>query len=259
LQKSFGSFLQKRTRKIESSFSEEKEAKRLLFHGAQRSWWVGDRAVYVPMQFREERAEVLAGAIRAIQLAALVTNGDDGLHVSHLPMVLHEPEGEPWVLEGHVARGNPHWKIACAGRASVAVFQGPQAYISPSWYATKREHGRVVPTWNYIAVHAHGTLEAVEDPDFLFRQIDELTRANESMRAHPWEVADAPADYVAGLTRGIVGLRLRVTRVEGAWKMIQHRSEADRLGTIAGLEQEPGGEAVAGIMRGLESGRNESK
>jgi transcriptional regulator len=211
--------------------------------------------VYVPRQFREERREVLAQAIRGIQLAALVTPGSDGLHVSHLPMVLKE-EGAAWTLEGHVARPNPHWTLAGSGNASVAVFQGPQAYVSPSWYASKREHGTAVPTWNYLAVHAHGGLEAVEDEAWLLAHLNDLTGANEAGRAHPWGIADAPADFVRALTRAIVGLRLPITRVEGAWKMIQHRGEGDRLGAIDGLEAQPnGGRAVAEVMRGLEAAR----
>ncbi|MGI4939825.1 MAG: FMN-binding negative transcriptional regulator, partial [Janthinobacterium lividum] len=212
-------------------------------------------AMYVPRQFREERPDVLAHAMRGIQFAVLVTPGPEGLQVSHVPMVLKEAGDGSWTLETHVARPNPHWTLAAAGAASVAVFQGPQAYVSPSWYATKREHGKVVPTWNYIAVHAHGQLEAVEDPAWLLAHLDELTRANEAGREHPWEVSDAPADFVQGLTRAIIGLRLPVARVEGAWKMIQHRAEGDRLGTIGGLEADPHGRAVAEVMRGLEVAR----
>jgi len=211
--------------------------------------------MYIPRQFREGRPDVLAGAMRDIQLAALVTGGPEGLHVSHVPMVLKEDDKGAWTLETHVARPNPHWRFAGTAAASVAIFQGPQAYVSPSWYATKREHGRVVPTWNYIAIHAHGVLEAVEDQDWLLAHLHDLTRANEASREHPWAVSDAPEEFVRGLTRAIVGLRLRVGRIEGVWKMIQHRSEGDRLGTVAGLEAEPGGKAVAEAMRELEAAR----
>lgn len=212
-------------------------------------------AMYVPRQFREERRDVLARAVRSIQLATLVTPSADGLQVSHVPTVLKEAEDGGWTLSSHVARPNPHWTLAEDSVASVAVFQGPQAYVSPSWYATKREHGKVVPTWNYIAVHAHGALEAVEDQAWLLDHLNDLTNANEAGREHPWEVADAPADYVQGLTRAIVGLRLSVSMVEGAWKMIQHRSQGDRLGTICGLEADPHGQEVVEIMRTLEAAR----
>ncbi len=209
--------------------------------------------MYVPKQYREDRPEVLARAMRDIQLATLVTPGPDGLQVSHVPVVLKESADDAWTLECHVARPNPHWRLA--GTESVAVFQGPQAYISPSWYATKREHGKVVPTWNYIAVHAHGALEAVEDEAWLRAHLNDLTGRNEAGRDHPWAVSDAPAEFLQGMVRAIVGLRLRVARVEGAWKMIQHRSEGDRLGTIAGLEEEVRGRAVAEVMRELEAAR----
>jgi len=215
--------------------------------------------MYVPKQFREDRPEILASAVRDIQLAALVTPGPDGLQVSHVPMVLKaDPEGGEggaWTLESHVARPNPHWRLAGTGASSVAVFQGPQAYVSPSWYATKREHGKVVPTWNYIAVHAHGTLESIEDEAWLLAHVGDLTAANETGRDQPWAVSDAPGEYVRGLARAIVGLRLQVAKVEGAWKLIQHRSEGDRLGAIAGLDAEPRGCAVAEVMRALESTR----
>jgi len=210
-------------------------------------------AMYVPRQFREDRTDTLARAVRSIQLAALVTPGPDGLQVSHVPMVLHEDAAGTWTLQTHVARPNPHWSLA--GAASVAIFQGPQAYVSPSWYPAKREHGKVVPTWNYIAVHAHGTLETMDDGPALLSHLNNLTDANEAGRDQPWHVADAPADYVGALSRAIVGLRLRVSRIEGAWKMIQHRTAADRLGTIAGLASDPHGQAVAEIMQGLEAAR----
>jgi transcriptional regulator len=212
--------------------------------------------VYVPRQYREERRDVLARAVRRIAFAMLVTPGPGGLQISHVPMILKEAPDGAWLLETHVARANPHAGAAGSCVApSVAVFQGPQAYVSPSWYATKREHGRVVPTWNYIAVHAHGMLEAVDDERWLHAHLRALTRANEAGREHPWEVEDAPAEFIAGQARAIVGMRLPVTRIEAAWKMAQHRSEGDRLGAIVGLEREPAGTAVAEVMRDLEEAR----
>jgi transcriptional regulator len=210
--------------------------------------------MYVPRQFREDRPAILAQAVRDIKLAMLVTAGPDGMQMSHIPMLLKEEPGG-WLLDSHVARANPHWKLAGPQSETIAVFRGPHAYISPSWYASKQEHGRVVPTWTYVAVHAHGALEAVDDGAWLATHIDALTRANEAGRDHGWEVADAPPDYIAGLKLGIVGLRLHVTRVEGAWKMNQHRSESDRLSTIAGLEADPGDAAVAQVMQALETAR----
>lgn len=213
--------------------------------------------MYTPSQFREQRPEVLAAAVRSIQLATLITGTPEGYQASHVPMVLKR-EGDAWVLETHVARPNPHWTVLQAGSlASLAVFQGPQAYVSPSWYASKREHGRVVPTWNYIAVHAHGPLEMVDDQAWLRAHLDDLTAANESHREHPWAVSDAPAEFIGNLTRAIVGLRLRVERLDGSWKMIQHRSDGDRHGTMEGLAASArgGDQAVAEVMRHLEGSR----
>ncbi len=207
--------------------------------------------MYIPRQFQEDRRAVLAQAVRDIQLATLVTPGPDGLQVTHLPVHLVE-DGDAWILAMHVARPNPHGRLS---GPTVAIFQGPHAYVSPSFYPSKQEHGRFVPTWNYIAVHLHGVLEPVEDEAWLHAQLDALTDHNEGNRAQPWAVADAPADYMAGMLRGIVGLRMRVDRVDAAWKMIQHRSEADRLGTIAGLAAAPEGQEVAALMQGLEAAR----
>ena len=216
-----------------------------------------DRAMYVPPQFREERADVLAAAVREIAFGALVMPEGGSLRVSHVPMLLAEGPDGSWTLETHVARANDHWKLAASQTTSVAIFQGPSAYVSPSWYATKTEHGRVVPTWNYIVVHAHGRLEAIEDPAWILAHIGALTDANELHREEPWAIDDAPPGFVDGLARAIVGLRMHVDRREGAWKMIQHRSEGDRLGTIAGLDDDPHGRAVADVMRDLEAKRAE--
>lgn len=183
--------------------------------------------MYRPEKFVEDRRDVLIGAIRSIQLAAIVTPTAAGIEVTHAPMVARAGDGSgpgaaELELESHFARANPHWKAVVEGAPSVAIFQGPHAYVSPTWYPSKREHGKVVPTWTYIVVHAHGRFEAVEDGDWLRRHLDDLTAANEAARAEPWQVADAPERYIETLSRGIVGLRLRVDRLEGAWKINQH-------------------------------------
>jgi transcriptional regulator len=212
--------------------------------------------MYTPPQFREDRPEILAAAIRDIQLAAIVTAGPSGLEVSHAPMVLKE-EGEGFVLEAHLARANGHWRALGEGAPAVAIFGGPQAYVSPSWYPSKREHGKVVPTWNYVAVHAHGRMEAVTDAAWLRAHLDDLTAANEAGRPRAWAVSDAPAEFVSKLSSAIVGLRMPVERLEGSWKMIQHRPEGDRHGTIEGLSADGHGPAreVAAVMRALEDAR----
>ena len=192
--------------------------------------------LYQPPAFREERPEVLRGLIRSARLAMLVSNGPDGVpDVTHLPLLLVEEDGAE-ALIGHVARGNPHWRrLADAGRA-VAVFQGVEAYVSPNWYPSKAEHHKVVPTWNYEAVHAEGPVEIVEDAERLHDFVARLTAAREAAQPRPWSVADAPAAFVAGQLRGIVGFSLRVERLVGKRKLSQNRAPADRDGAITGLE-----------------------
>ena len=219
-----------------------------------------DLTVYTPVQFREQRFDILADAIRTIQLATLITATADGYHASHVPTVL-KADDDAITLEAHVARSNEHWTALQAGaRASLAVFQGPQAYVSPSWYETKRQHGKVVPTWNYIAVHAHGALETVDSEAWLHDHLHDLTSSNERHSEHPWTVTDAPASFIGSLIGAIIGLRLRVDRLEGSWKMIQHRSAGDRSGVMTGLSasSRPGDATVAEVMRALEAARKPS-
>lgn len=191
--------------------------------------------MYRPQQFAEDRLEVLVAAIREIQFAAIVTPTPEGIEVTHAPVVIRPGDTvEETFLETHVARPNPHWRAA-VDAPSVAIFQGPQAYVSPSWYPSKQEHGKVVPTWTYVSVHAHGRLEAVQDESWLAQHLDALTQQNEATRAKPWAVSDAPEGFIPALSRGIVGLRMRLDRLEGAWKINQHKNEGDRAGTAAGL------------------------
>jgi transcriptional regulator len=212
--------------------------------------------LYIPQYFEEKRPDVLARAIGDIQFALLVTALDGDYLATHLPMVLKHADGA-FTLEAHVARANEHWKTLGGKPVSLAVFQGPQTYVSPSWYETKRQHGKVVPTWNYVVVHAHGPLQIVEDRDWLLAHLEDLVSANESRREQPWAISDAPAEFIHGMTRAIVGLRLTVDRLEGKWKMIQNRSEADRLGTSAGLSAsaDPEDRAVGAVMRAVETER----
>ena len=208
--------------------------------------------MYAPHQFREERRDILVAAMRDIQLAAVVTPGPDGLVATHVPVVVRE-QADDLVLEFHVARQNPHWQLA--GANSLMIFQGPQAYIHPGWYESKAEHGRVVPTWTYVMVHAHGLLEAMQTEDELLVHLNQLTDQNEARREKPWAVQDAPEKYIQGMTRAIVGLRMTVQKLEGSWKLNQHKNEADRTGVISGLSAEPDPQAnsVSALMRGLEN------
>jgi transcriptional regulator len=191
--------------------------------------------MYNPPQFREERPEILAEAIRRIAFATLVSEGQNGLIANHLPFLLDMERG---VLRGHVARANPVWKDARTDREALVIFLGPDAYITPSWYATKAQTGKVVPTWNYLTVHARGRLEFFDDAERLRALVSDLTDRHEGERAQPWAVSDAPCDYIDTMLRAIVGVELRITRLEGKWKMSQNRDAADREGVRAGLGAE---------------------
>jgi len=190
--------------------------------------------MYVPPAFKDDDLDSIRATIRAARLANLVTATADGPIATPLPLFLDESEGERGVLYGHVAKANPQWRSVPVGEA-LAIFMGPEAYVTPSWYATKQETGKVVPTWNYIAVHAYGPVEFFQEPERLLQVVTRLTNRHEQSRAEPWAVSDAPADFVAAQLRGIVGLRIPVTRFEGKRKMSQNRSEVDRAGVAEGL------------------------
>jgi transcriptional regulator len=191
--------------------------------------------MYRPTYFREDRLDILHGLIRSHPFAQLVTAGGPGLQANPLPMLIDQ-EGSPnGTLRGHLARGNDQVAALKAGTGALAIFQGPQAYISPSWYPSKAEHGRVVPTWNYISVHAWGTPRVIVDPAWLRRLVGDLTEAQERGRPNPWSVADAPQDFIAGQLKAIVGIEISIDRIEGKWKVSQNRPEADRRGVVEGL------------------------
>jgi transcriptional regulator len=193
--------------------------------------------MYNPAAFREERPEILHALIREARLALLVSNGAGGVpDITHLPLTL---DAEAGILIGHVARANPHWQaLRTAGRA-IAVFRGAEAYVSPNWYPAKAEHHRVVPTWNYEAVHAEGPVELIEDSARLHAIVSRLTAEKEAAQPRPWAVTDAPEAFVAGQLKGIVGLVLRIETLTGKRKMSQNRAPADRDGAAAGLAASP--------------------
>jgi transcriptional regulator len=205
--------------------------------------------MYVPPAFRDDDLVSLRATMRAARLSNLVTATAEGLIATPLPLFLDEAEGFYGVLYGHVARANPQWKSAPAGDA-MAIFMGPDAYVTPSWYASKREHGKVVPTWNYVAVHAYGPVEFFEDADRLLDVVTRLTNLHEQPHAVPWTVADAPEPFIRAQLRGIVGVRLPITRLEGKRKMSQNRSAEDRAGVAAGLaeSERPTERAVAALI-----------
>jgi transcriptional regulator len=203
--------------------------------------------VYIPPHFKEDRIDMLHAAISSSGLATLVTLTADGLIASHVPMLL-DPDPAPFgTLLGHVARPNPQGRGAVPGVEALAIFQGPDAYITPSWYATKRENGKVVPTWNYVTVHAYGPVAFFNDTERLRAVVTRLTERAEAARAAPWAVSDAPADFIDSMLRGIVGFALPIARLEGKWKMSQNRPAQDRAGVVAGLEAQ-GRAEVAGLV-----------
>ncbi|MEC4589526.1 MULTISPECIES: FMN-binding negative transcriptional regulator [Nitrospirillum] len=205
--------------------------------------------MYRPTHFKEDRLPVLHQAMAAIGLANLVTVGADGApQASPLPLLLRADEGPYGTLYGHVARANPQWRETPAGSPALAIFMGPDAYISPSWYATKAETGKVVPTWNYATIHARGPITFFEDADALLDLVGGLTDRHEGARTAPWTVADAPADFIQAQLRGIIGFRLMLTSVEGKWKMSQNRPVADRDGIANGLARD-GAAGVAALVR----------
>jgi transcriptional regulator len=210
-------------------------------------------AMYVPEHFKPDDAQVIE-LLRQPGAADLVIATASGLMSTMLPLVYDEPGSRPglgpWgALLGHVARNNPQWRAAPSGEAMVIV-RGPDAYISPGWYATKKEHGRVVPTWNYITAHAYGRLVIHDDPAWVEANVRRLSIHHERIRATPWSVDDAPEAYIAGQLKAIVGVEVVIDRVEGKWKLSQNRSDADIAGTIDGLEALDE-EGVSAAMRGL--------
>jgi transcriptional regulator len=191
--------------------------------------------MYRPPAFREDRLEVQHELIRAHPLGLLITAGPSGLLANSVPFLIGGAESGNGTLRAHFARGNPHWRELPAVAECLIVFQGPQEYITPSWYPTKRETGKVVPTWNYVTVHAWGRPRVIEDAVWLRRQIEDLTRLNEAARPAPWKVDDAPADYLEHQIKGIVGLEISIDRIEGKWKVSQNRPAIDRAGVVEGL------------------------
>jgi transcriptional regulator len=208
--------------------------------------------VYVPaFNAVTDEAEVRE-MVAAVATAELVTAGRDGYPIATLLPVIWRED----VVIAHMARANPHWRHISGDTPGLMICGGPQAYISPSWYAAKAEHGRVVPTWNYSAVHLTGTVRVHDDVAWLRAAVDDLVEVHESWRDEPWRVDDAPPAYVDSQLRGIVGIELRVLRVEGKAKLSQNRSATDRRGVVEGLRAEgiPGAAAVADAMDALPSG-----
>lgn len=204
--------------------------------------------MYQPRVFREERLTVMHALMRAHPLAMLITHGEAGLEANPIPFELID-DGGKGVLRGHLARANDQLTTLQAGAEALVVFQGPQAYITPSWYASKAEHGKVVPTWNYTMVQAHGVASVIEEPAWLRAQVDALTAGREAERAAPWSPEEAPAGFIEQQLKAIVGLEIPIQRLAGKWKVSQNRNDADRQGVYDGLLAEHGDTTMASLVR----------
>lgn len=206
--------------------------------------------MYIPKQFEEPRVEVMHALVRAYPLATLVTHSSSGLNANHIPLHLSESPPPYGTLQGHIARANPLFGEIARGIETLAIFHGPNSYITPSWYATKKETGKVVPTWNYAAVHAYGVLRVVDNAPWLRAQLDALTDHKEASLAEPWAVTDAPADHIERIMAAIVGVEMVITKVLGKWKVSQNQPTRNQVGVISGLKASgvPESEAMAALV-----------
>jgi len=204
--------------------------------------------MYLPSQFAEPQNEELHRIVRENSLGMMVRSTGTGMEADHLPFLLDADQGSHGVLIAHVARANPVWREIGDGANVLVVFRGVQGYISPNWYLGKHETHRYVPTWNYEVVHAHGTIHVRDDEKFVRGVVARLTRQHEADKPSPWKMADAPAEYLAEQLRHIVGIEIRLTRLDGKRKLNQHHRQADRKGAIQGLEAH-GNHGLAQAMR----------
>lgn len=207
--------------------------------------------MYIPVHFQQTDLRAMHALMRAHPFATVVSHNADGVNANHLPMVLAEGGSEYGVLACHLPRANPLSQQLRAGAEVLVIFNGPSAYISPSWYPSKAEAGRVVPTWNYAVVHARGCVKVIDDPAWLATHLAQLTDQQEAAFAHPWALADAPADYSAGLMRALVGVEISISSLQGKWKLSQNRSPADHAGVVRGLQSAGGsaGQQLAAWMQ----------
>jgi len=194
--------------------------------------------MYQPPHFREDRLDLQHALIRANPLGILVTVGEQSPIANHIPCVLDADASPFGTLRCHVARANDVWHTLDGASEALVIFQGVDGYVTPAWYETKRETGKVVPTWNYVVVHAYGRPRAIENPAWLMRQLADLTAQNEAGRAEPWQVSDAPDEFIAAQMKGIIGIEIEITRIEAKWKVSQNRNLADRVGVAHGLRSQ---------------------
>ncbi|WP_277961428.1 FMN-binding negative transcriptional regulator [Pseudomonas sp. RIT-To-2] len=206
--------------------------------------------MYLPTAFHDTDIERLQQQMAETRLAIVVTHGEQGLLASHVPLLLDRDEGEFGTLRGHLARANPQWRDLANGSEAMVIFSGADAYVSPGFYPSKAEHGKAVPTWNFLAVHAYGHAEVFSEPERLHALVSRLTNQHEAGQAAPWQVEDAPADYLHGMLRAIVGFGVPIRRLEGKRKLSQNRSPEDIAGVQRGLaaSSDPLDNAVAQLM-----------
>jgi transcriptional regulator len=211
--------------------------------------------MYTPKAFEVTDLPLLHAAMKQSELATLVTITTNGLVATHLPLLLDETRGEYGTLTGHISRANVQWRETDANAEALIIFLGLDSYVSPNWYPAKQETGRVVPTWNYAAIHAYGRITFIEDPEWLRAMVSDLTKKHEASFPAPWQVTDAPAVYIDSQLKAIVGFEFQIVRLEGKQKFNQNRSVEDRLGVIEGLRELEDGRKtqVAELMEGIES------
>jgi transcriptional regulator len=193
--------------------------------------------MYIPRHNEEKRISVMHALIVSRPLGTLVTLGNSGLFASHIPMILEDDGTEFGVLRGHISRANPQWRDFVPTMDALAIFAGHHHYITPNWYPGTKEHGKEVPTWNYVVVHAYGPLKVIQDEQWLLTNVEKLTNIHEAASPNPWKVSDAPEDFIKSQLNGIVGLELPIQRLEGKWKVSQNRTERERNGVVDGLSR----------------------
>jgi transcriptional regulator len=200
--------------------------------------------MYIPALFDETRLEVLHELMHSHPLGTVVTLSSEGINANHIPLHLCRDQGPFGVLRGHVARVNPMWSDRVNDIDALAIFHGPGTYISPSWYPSKREHGKVVPTWNYAVVHARGPLRVIDDPAWLRSQLEALVSRHEASSKVPWSITDAPPDFIDRMIESIVGFEIVISKISGKWKMSQNQPAANRAGVVEGLRERAGASAL---------------
>jgi transcriptional regulator len=211
--------------------------------------------MYIPSHFEQPNITAMHELIRTRPLSTLVTLSADGINANHIPLHLSESPLPFGTLRGHVARSNPVWRDLESSIEVLAIFHGPDAYISPSWYATKQEAGKVVPTWNYTVAHAYGSLRIIDNADWIRTQLEDLTNHNEAAFPEPWAVSDAPFDYTEKLIESIVGIEIVITRLSGKWKVSQNQSPQNQASIIQGLNNSGQPEAAAQVNAGVKNAR----